>query len=233
MAWSTRRSAWLVPALLPAALCCGRETELTALPGLYRAGFQFKLNNGNYYSGYWEMDIHFRKKIEMPAPYVVKFWDETWYSDAFGWHFYEREEVEQSTYDGIMAKGGEQVIHEYDDGYAGSEDEEIKDPSVATLQKALAAKPKVPSPTASMDHVAPLESVILADQGIDTEYAVPVEPPEIVDTGEILSSLEPIRPVEPVEPVKPPEPTEHSNVLEPAKPTELAKTTESAKPTEL
>jgi len=70
----------------------------------YRAPFQFKLNNGSYYSGYWEMDIHFRKKIEMPFPYVVKFWAENWRSDAFGWHFYEREEIEQSTYDGIMAK---------------------------------------------------------------------------------------------------------------------------------
>ena len=40
----------------------------------------------------------------MPAPYVVKFWDETWYSDAFGWHFYEREEIEQSTYDKITGR---------------------------------------------------------------------------------------------------------------------------------
>merc|ERR1719370_1432407 len=56
----------------------------------YRAPFQFKLNNGSYYSGYWEMDIHFRKSIEMPEPYVVKFWDETSRSDAFGWDFYER-----------------------------------------------------------------------------------------------------------------------------------------------
>jgi len=75
----------------------------------YRATFQFELNNGSYYSGYWEMDIRFRKKIEMPAPYVVKFFDESWYSDAFGWHFYEREELEESTYDGIFGphvKGG-------------------------------------------------------------------------------------------------------------------------------
>merc|ERR1712142_1450108 len=27
----------------------------------YRAAFQLELNNGSYYSGYWEMDIHFRK----------------------------------------------------------------------------------------------------------------------------------------------------------------------------
>merc|ERR1711872_1027333 len=27
----------------------------------YRGTFQFELNNGNFYSGYWEMDIHFRK----------------------------------------------------------------------------------------------------------------------------------------------------------------------------
>jgi len=74
----------------------------------YRATFQFLLNNGSYYSGYWEMDIHFRKPIQMPAPYVVKFWDETWYSDAFGWHFYEREEIEQSTYDKIT--GGNAVV---------------------------------------------------------------------------------------------------------------------------
>merc|ERR1712002_1031201 len=75
----------------------------------YRATFQFKLNTGAYYSGYWEMDIHFRKKNEqMPAPYVVKFWDETWNSDAFGWHFYEREEVEQTTYDAISEKAAPQ-----------------------------------------------------------------------------------------------------------------------------
>merc|ERR1719420_2089157 len=40
----------------------------------YRAAFQFELNNGSYYSGYWEMDIHFRKPVDkMPAPYVIKF----------------------------------------------------------------------------------------------------------------------------------------------------------------
>jgi len=71
----------------------------------YRATYQLELNDGTYYSGYWEMDIRFRKKIEMPAPYVVKFWDESWHSDAFGWHFYEREEVEESTYDGILGDG--------------------------------------------------------------------------------------------------------------------------------
>jgi hypothetical protein len=66
----------------------------------YRAAFQFELNNGSYYSGYWEMDIHFRKPVaEMPAPYVVKFWPETWDSKPHYWHFYEREEIEQSTYD--------------------------------------------------------------------------------------------------------------------------------------
>ena len=47
---------------------------------------------------------YLREKIEMPAPYVVKFFDESWYSDAFGWHFYEREELEESTYDGIFGK---------------------------------------------------------------------------------------------------------------------------------
>jgi hypothetical protein len=26
----------------------------------YRGTFQFKLANGSYYSGYWEMDMHFR-----------------------------------------------------------------------------------------------------------------------------------------------------------------------------
>jgi hypothetical protein len=35
----------------------------------------------------------------MPDPYVVRFVPEEWKSDAFGWGFYEREEVEQSTYD--------------------------------------------------------------------------------------------------------------------------------------
>jgi len=65
----------------------------------YRSTFQFQLNNGSYYSGYWEMDIHLRKNIKMPSPFVVKFWDESWYSNAFSWQFYEREEVEHSTYD--------------------------------------------------------------------------------------------------------------------------------------
>merc|ERR1712002_1058404 len=46
------------------------------------------------------MDIHFRKpNPKMPNPYVVKFWPETWASKPHYWHFYEREEVEQSTYD--------------------------------------------------------------------------------------------------------------------------------------
>jgi len=35
----------------------------------------------------------------MPKPYVVKFWPETWASKPHYWHFYEREEVEESTYD--------------------------------------------------------------------------------------------------------------------------------------
>merc|ERR1719333_509521 len=68
----------------------------------YRGTYQFELNNGNFYSGYWEMDIHFRKpNPKMPKPYVVKFWPETWASKPHYWHFYEREEVEQSTYDQI------------------------------------------------------------------------------------------------------------------------------------
>merc|ERR1711872_913936 len=68
----------------------------------YRGTFQFELNNGNFYSGYWEMDIHFRKpNPKMPNPYVVKFWPETWASKPHYWHFYEREEVEESTYDQI------------------------------------------------------------------------------------------------------------------------------------
>ena len=31
----------------------------------YRGTFQFELNNGNFYSGYWEMDIHFRYKMRI------------------------------------------------------------------------------------------------------------------------------------------------------------------------
>merc|ERR1719374_414773 len=38
---------------------------------------------------------------KMPKPYVVKFWPETWASNPHYWHFYEREEVEQSTYDQV------------------------------------------------------------------------------------------------------------------------------------
>jgi len=68
----------------------------------YRATFQLELNDGTFYSGYWEMDIHFRKPVDkMPNPYVVKFWPETWDSKPHYWHFYEREEVEQSTYDKV------------------------------------------------------------------------------------------------------------------------------------
>jgi hypothetical protein len=40
----------------------------------------------------------------MPNPYVVRFVPESWTSDAFGWGFYEREEVEQSTYDKEVKK---------------------------------------------------------------------------------------------------------------------------------
>merc|ERR1719374_195644 len=68
----------------------------------YRGSFQFELNDGSFYSGYWEMDIYFRKpNPKMPKPYVVKFWPETWASKPHYWHFYEREEVEESNYDQI------------------------------------------------------------------------------------------------------------------------------------
>merc|ERR1719334_501601 len=30
----------------------------------YRATFQLELNDGPFYSGYWEMDIHFRKPVD-------------------------------------------------------------------------------------------------------------------------------------------------------------------------
>merc|ERR1719334_2523821 len=51
------------------------------------------------------MDIHFRKpNPKMPDPYVVKFWPETWASKPHYWHFYAREEVEQSTYDKVAVK---------------------------------------------------------------------------------------------------------------------------------
>jgi len=74
----------------------------------YRGSFQFELNNGNFYSGYWEMDIHFRKpNPKMPNAYAVKFWPETWASKPHYWHFYEREEVEESTYDKVAAAAGE------------------------------------------------------------------------------------------------------------------------------
>jgi len=70
----------------------------------YRGTFQFELENGSFYSGYWEQDVHCRKKIEkMPHSFVLRFDDETWKSDGWGWNFYEREEVEPSTYDAIVA----------------------------------------------------------------------------------------------------------------------------------
>ena len=42
---------------------------------------------------------HRKPNPKMPKPYVVKFWPETWASKPHYWHFYEREEVEESTYD--------------------------------------------------------------------------------------------------------------------------------------
>merc|ERR1712002_1221648 len=79
----------------------------------YRGTFQFELNNGNFYSGYWEMDIHFRKpNPKMPDPYAVKFWPETWDSKPHYWHFYEREEVEQSTYDKVAVQKPKPAIVE-------------------------------------------------------------------------------------------------------------------------
>jgi len=65
----------------------------------YRSTFQFQLKSGKFYSGHWEMDVHCRKKIQMPPPYVVRMVEETWESDGKSWSFYEREEVEPSTYD--------------------------------------------------------------------------------------------------------------------------------------
>merc|ERR1711921_42391 len=110
---SPRRSCWSALASRPGASCGGTATRRRA-PGLsrpgpkgndhvwYRATFQLELNDGTFYSGYWEMDIHFRKPVDkMPNPYVVKFWPETWDSKPHYWHFYEREEVEQSTYDKV------------------------------------------------------------------------------------------------------------------------------------
>jgi len=65
----------------------------------YRSCFQYQLGSGKFYSGYWEMDVHCRKKIQMPSPFVVRVNEETWDCDGTGWSFYLREEVEPSTYD--------------------------------------------------------------------------------------------------------------------------------------
>jgi len=66
----------------------------------YRGTFQFELENGSFYSGYWEQDVHMRKKIEkMPHSFVLRYDPETWNSDGWSWNFFEREEVEQSSYD--------------------------------------------------------------------------------------------------------------------------------------
>ena len=52
-----------------------------------------------FYSSF-SIPPHNRKpNPKMPDPYVVKFWPETWASKPHYWHFYEREEVEESTYD--------------------------------------------------------------------------------------------------------------------------------------
>ena len=37
----------------------------------YRGSFQFELNNGNFYSGYWEMDIHFRYIIKILIELII------------------------------------------------------------------------------------------------------------------------------------------------------------------
>merc|ERR1719204_3069182 len=59
------------------------------------------------------MDIHFRKpNPKMPDPYAVKFWPETWESKPHYWHFYEREEVEQSTYDKVAVQKPKPAIVE-------------------------------------------------------------------------------------------------------------------------
>ena len=42
---------------------------------------------------------HRKPNPKMPDAYVVKFWPETWASKSHYWHFYEREEVEESSYD--------------------------------------------------------------------------------------------------------------------------------------
>jgi len=74
----------------------------------YRGTFQFELANGTFYCGYWEQDVHCRKKLEkMPNAFVLRFDDETWHSDGWSWNFYEREEVEPSTYDhALVAASG-------------------------------------------------------------------------------------------------------------------------------
>merc|ERR1711920_207970 len=100
MLWdgNKEKGTWIVKAFPQYALAVPKGNDHI----WYRATFQFELNDGTFYSGYWEMDIHFRKALQpgqMPDPYVVKFWPETWDSKPHYWHFYEREEIEQSTYD--------------------------------------------------------------------------------------------------------------------------------------
>ena len=130
------KGTWIVKAFPQYALAVPKGDDHI----WYRAAFQFELNTGAFYSGYWEMDIHFRfehisllfilviivekyfqkryasciyyshifffrnyrkalQPGQMPDPYVVKFFPETWDSKPHYWHFYEREELEQSTYD--------------------------------------------------------------------------------------------------------------------------------------
>merc|ERR1712126_508620 len=49
---------------------------------------------------------------KMPDPYAVKFWPEVWESKPHYWHFYEREEVEQSTYDKVAVQKPKPAIVE-------------------------------------------------------------------------------------------------------------------------
>merc|ERR1719295_572335 len=83
----------------------GFNKEIVLVGDGFKTG-SLMLWDGNKEKGNWEMDIHFRKALQpgqMPDPYVVKFWPETWDSKPHYWHFYEREELEQSTYDKVAA----------------------------------------------------------------------------------------------------------------------------------
>jgi len=116
----------------------------------YRGTFQFELDDGSYYSGYWEQDVHMRKKVKkMPSAFVLRYDPETWHSDGWSWNFYEREEVEPSTYDTLL-KAVEQPA-----AAIKSPTPAVKSPTPAVKSPTPAIKSPTPPPAIESPTPAP------------------------------------------------------------------------------